>query len=890
MPVKNKRASGIGGCADCGLHTGCLTPKMPATGEGKRGIFILAEAPGATEDREGIQLIGKSGQRLRRELGKLGIDLDRDCRKMNAVNCRPPKNRTPTDIEIACCRHRVMQEIKEFQPKVILALGGPAMKSLCQHRSSWENGFPSMTNWQGEIIPDQELGCWIIPTWHPAFLERLNGHPIFERKWRQSLRQVAKKAASDLPEKVDYESMLELIIDPGRAAKRLEEIYAELCEWGDSAFVSFDYETTGLKPYMDGHKIVCCSMAWREDKCVSFLTTEETWPWIYKILRNPKIGKAAHNIKFECLWTKVRGWPNRGGFDVRNWKWDSMLASHILDNRTGRSGLKLQAYLKFGVLGYDEAAGPYIRSGKKSANAMNRVDDLPVRELLLYCGMDSLLEHRLAVRQMKEAEALGLTAACQFFNDGAVALVEAEANGIVVDLAYCHKQNEYLERKIGHLKRRMNQYDEVKKWRELAGAKFSLGSGQQLAKLLYEELGLEATKQTASGAASVDKAVLEDIDLPFIQDLLQIRKLEKIKGTYLKAYTEEAPGGILHPFYHLHKVVSFRGSCSDPNFQNIPKRDSVSQKIVRRALLPRAGMCWFEVDYSGIEVRIAATYHKDPNMIAYLNDPHSDMHRDTAMDICLLKEEQVSKYLRQAAKNGFVFAQFYGDWYKACAENMWHKWFNSPDALLADGKTHIKKWLASQGIKDLGRFTKHVQKVEDKFWLDRFPVYNQWREDHWEEYRKKGYFWGHTGFRYTSIMDRNDAINYGTQGSAFHCLLWAFIQVVNRLKREKWRSILIGQIHDAMDGNAAPEEINGLVPMIRGIMVDELCKHFEWINVPIDVEFEMAPIGKSWYEVKGIAKRPEPCECGLEWGYKKKQDDGSIRWSCPVCEYFVVER
>lgn len=886
--AKFGRVIGSSGCYGCGLFQNCQSPKMVATGEGKKGILVLAEAPGAQEDAEGIQLVGKSGQRLRRELARIGIDLDKDCRKLNAINCRPPKNRTPTDKEISYCRHRVMAEISEFKPRVILALGNPAMKSLCQHRSTLET-FPSMGNWQGEIIPDQELGCYIIPTWHPAFIERKNGDILYERKWRTDLKKVMRMASADPVEKIDYESMIDLEVDPHKASQKLEEIYSYLREQGRNAFIAFDYETTGLKPYIDGHRIVCCSIAWADNKCLSFLTIPETWPYLTKILRNPNIGKAAHNIKFEHLWTKVRGCD--GGFEVRNWQWDSMLAAHILDNRKGISGLKLQAYLKFGVLGYDRAIDQYIKNTRGiSANDKNKVESAPIKQLLLYCGMDSLLEYRLAKWQMQEAEKEDLLPACRFFFDGAIALTEAEANGIYVDLEYCKKQSAYLDRKIAHAKKKLEDYEEIRLWRKMAGANFNLGSATQLSKLLYEKLNIKIAKETSKGAASVDKSVLEDIDKPFIQDLLYIRKLEKIQSTYLKAFETEAPDGILHPFYHLHTTVSFRSSSASPNFQNQPKRDYEAKKIIRRGFLPRPGMCWFEVDFSGVEVRIGAAYHKDPNMIKYLTDPHSDMHRDTAMDICLLEEDQVGKYLRHSAKNGFVFPQFYGDWYMGCADNIWHKWFNSSDALLADGKTHIKTWLARHKIKNFDQFAAHLKKVEDQFWLDRFEVYNDWRDNNWEKYQKNGYFYGLTGFKYSALMDRKQANNFGIQGSAFHCLLWSFIQVSNLLKKEKLKTFLFGQIHDSMDGSMHPDEINYLVPKMYDIMCHKLCEHFPWINVPIDVEFELSPIGKSWFDMRPILRRPIECKCGLEWGYKKKQDDGSIRWECPVCEHFEVIR
>ena len=69
---------------------------MPVTGEGRLKILILAEAPGEQEDAQNTQLIGPAGQVLRKTLAGFGVDLDRDCRKTNAVRCRPPGNRRPT--------------------------------------------------------------------------------------------------------------------------------------------------------------------------------------------------------------------------------------------------------------------------------------------------------------------------------------------------------------------------------------------------------------------------------------------------------------------------------------------------------------------------------------------------------------------------------------------------------------------------------------------------------------------------------------------------------------------------------------------------------------------------------------------------------------------------
>jgi uracil-DNA glycosylase len=84
-------------CEQCGLYKGCVSPKMEVTGKGGKKILIIAEAPGKTEDEQGIQLIGEAGQILRNCLEELDYNLDRDFWKTNIINCRPPGNRNPLE-------------------------------------------------------------------------------------------------------------------------------------------------------------------------------------------------------------------------------------------------------------------------------------------------------------------------------------------------------------------------------------------------------------------------------------------------------------------------------------------------------------------------------------------------------------------------------------------------------------------------------------------------------------------------------------------------------------------------------------------------------------------------------------------------------------------------
>lgn len=85
--MKKPNVTTIGLCEKCGLYKHCISPKMPYTGGGRKKILIIAEAPGKIEDEKNIQLIGRCGQELRTVLSDLGLDLDADFWKTNAVTC-----------------------------------------------------------------------------------------------------------------------------------------------------------------------------------------------------------------------------------------------------------------------------------------------------------------------------------------------------------------------------------------------------------------------------------------------------------------------------------------------------------------------------------------------------------------------------------------------------------------------------------------------------------------------------------------------------------------------------------------------------------------------------------------------------------------------------------
>lgn len=386
---KSSKVMSVPGCGICKLHKECRTPKMGPAGEGKKKILIVSEAPGEKEDIRGEQLIGKSGQRLRKILKKLDIDLDRDCRKINAVNCRPPDSRTPKNLEIDCCRPNILKEIKNFEPKLIIPLGSVSIQSLIGHR--WHKGLGGIHKWRGWTIPDRELKCWVCPTFHPIYVEKESGkNPVCELIFEKDLKKAIDCWSIPFPSYEDESKQVEIITETMEVNRYLIDLLDN-----PPAMIAFDYEATGLKPHHHQHRIVTCAISTGPNQATAFSLMNRSKPILREILSNKHIKKIAANMKFEDSWTRAKLQTQ-----VKGWLWDTMLAAHCIDNRPSITSLKFQAYVNYGLMDYDSHLEYYLKSNSDNGNSFNRIYEADRTELLIYNGIDSMLEYRLAIKQM----------------------------------------------------------------------------------------------------------------------------------------------------------------------------------------------------------------------------------------------------------------------------------------------------------------------------------------------------------------------------------------------------------------------------------------------------------------------------------------------------------
>lgn len=455
--------------------------------------------------------------------------------------------------------------------------------------------------------------------------------------------------------------------------------------------------------------------------------------------------------------------------------------------------------------------------------------------------------------------------AYQLLHGGALALAELECNGMAVDEEYVGNAIKRVAKKVTRMQAELETTDEAKVWKETFKGDTNFGSNDQLATVLFEKLGFTCTKTTAGGKFATDEDELELIDSQFVRDYLEVKKIIK-GGTVLEGIQRETVNGRVHGFFNLHIARTFRSSMNDPNLQNVPIRDPYIGPLVRQAFVASPGRQLVEVDFKGAEVCVGACYHKDANMIAYILDKSKDMHRDAAMELFKLPltefldgGKSYGKEIRHRAKNMWVFPQFYGSWSFQCAPNLWK---DTGTLKLRDG-TLLIDHLRKNGIKELGSldykekpkkgtFVHHATEMEKVLWGTRFKTYAQWKREFYAEYQQRTWFETFTGFICQGYMDRKQVANYPIQGSSFHCLLWCLIQIVKKeLRKREMNTFLVSQVHDSMLADVVPEELDEYLGICHRVITKLLRQWAPWLAVPIDVEYEVSPVGGSWAEKKG---------------------------------------
>lgn len=852
-----------GGCDTCDLS--CGMSNVEFTGRGQDRVLILSSYPTKAEDNGSNCFVSAVYDPLFNLQGKRGVPkrLMDSCWFGYVV----PKNLDTTQAgkpkRAQCCLSRLRRMILKIKPRVIICLGSMPTNALIISRLSGRMKGMTAENFYGKQIPDREFNCWICPTYSPECFNwrEFKEDRVVKMYFEQHVRS-AFSLVDTMPPNIPKD--IQVTENPSVAAIWIDNVIRHAEPGPDHVIdVAIDYETTGLKPHRDGHEIRCASVAWRsngEYHAVGFWWDPDSRELIdawYRLTHHDRIKLIAHKCDYEACWTRFRSGLHSSRVDWipdANWSWDTCVAAHVIDN-TQKVNLKFHTYCEFGILGYDSDADGYLKPDDddpvygESANAFNGLKSaayIPKLDICSYCAQDSL--YTIMLRDNQDAQLFGkLREAYRFLLDSTIVLAEVQSEGFPIDLSKFDEVRGNCEAELKKAEAAVMGSQEVAEWKSVKHTEFNPESNPQLKELLYDILKLTPPQ----GVKNTTADTLDLLGTQFCQDILNLRKWKKVLGTFLDGYRREAVWDeekqlwLVRPFFNLATGSAesgaggprtYRSSSDSPNFQNIPKRDKVMKKVLRSLFVAPPGWRYMECDYTSLEVMISASYHHDPNMIKYLQDPSSNMHTDTACDMYIRDHSVLTKEERNSIKSGFVFSQFYGSSWKSCAQGMW---YHMPD--------YTKKHLQEEcGITTYEKWEQHVKKAADIFWNERFRVYNQWRKREWEKYQENGYLETYIGFRCNGPMTTMQSGNCCIQGTGAHCLLWGLRENRNEFKARGLQSRIIGEIHDSQVILVKDEEVNEVASIVWKNSVKRCMEHFPWIAVPLKVEADVADSSRCW--------------------------------------------
>ncbi len=490
------------------------------------------------------------------------------------------------------------------------------------------------------------------------------------------------------------------------------------------------------------------------------------------------------------------------GITVRGYVHDTLLESYVLEAHKPHSLESLaDRHLNRRGLSYEDLCG---KGASKIPFA--QVDVARAGEYACEDAEMCLQVHR-ALWPRVEADAGLLRVYRDIEMPVSALLARMERTGVLIDSEVLARQSHALGQRLLALEQEVH---------ELAGQPFNLGSPKQLGEILFNKLGLQPVKKTASGAPSTDEEVLEKLalDHPLPARLLEHRGLAKLKSTYtdkLPQMVNPATGRV-HTTYAQAVAVTGRLSSNEPNLQNIPIRTPEGRRV-REAFIAPKGCVIASADYSQIELRIMAHISGDESLLRAFREG-IDVHRATAAEVFGSTPDQVSSEQRRYAKV-INFGLIYG--------------------------------MSSFGLaRNLGIETKAAASYIERYFA-RYPGVKAYMDETRATAKEKGYVETVFGRRLylPEINSPNGprrggaeraAINAPMQGTAADLIKLSMVKVQEVLDAEQRATKMIMQVHDELVFEVPEAEVEWVRTEIPRLMagVAEL-------KVPLLAEIGVGP-------------------------------------------------
>ena len=528
--------------------------------------------------------------------------------------------------------------------------------------------------------------------------------------------------------------------------------------------------------------------------------------WLEKlkpIFADEKIKKIAHNAKFD-----VRVLKNKG-VEVRGVDFDTMIASYLLSPGTRGHGLDA---LTFTELGFEKISKNDLLGTGKDKKTFS---ELEMENLSLYSCEDADFTERLRVILKPKLKKEKLET---LFNTIEMPLIEAlsymEDKGVKIDSEFLLSMSKKMTKKIKALEKKIH---------DLAGEIFNIRSTKQLKYILFEkmELPTEAIKKTktgfSTGADELEKLKEYSPIIPLIQEH---RELNKLVSTYIDALPElvNKKTGRVHTSYNQTVTATGRLSSTKPNLQNIPVKTDLGNEI-RKAFIADKGYRLLALDYSQIELRLAAHMSGDKKMIKAFIDG-ADIHSATAAEINNVSLKNVDTKMRREAK-AINFGILYGQSPRGLSRGA--------DIPYAQAKDFIDNYFkVYSGIKKY---------IDEKIAFARKKGYTK------TLYNRKRYL---PEINSSILMVKKGAermaVNTPIQGTAADIIKIAMIEVMDKICNDKAKMLM--QVHDELIFEVKDSEVEKIAKQIKKIM-----ENVVRLDVPIIVDVK---VGENWGEMEVV--------------------------------------
>jgi len=847
------------GCKACPLNNADVdTPKMqPTLGEG--GIYFLAEAPGQHEDESsGRPLTGPSGKLLR-ELIPDGEE--QYCSFDNVVRDRPENNRTPTWVEVECCRNHIVKSIEEAKPKLIVGLGGTSL--------TWALGSTDLSGMRGRVFAVNvgKHSCWFYPTYHPSFILKSahnKDRPLHSR-FGHCLKMDLKRAFRLLdglpPAKVDTPAEARAGLQCFNGAGGYDELMGLLKRASKAPIKAIDLETQGLRPYDGFAAYILTAAVSFDDVNFSFALGHNRALWNPKELNTiidafgslllDGTKKVAHNAPFELEWL-----INLYGKEIVNHRaWEcTMMMAHFLDERRGQGHGDDDDGRRATYQSLDFLCKQHFGIAYKKLFKLNKKDmaNADLTEMLTYNAMDTKYTLRLWHQQKAWLEKDGLWDAYQEALPRQPTVALMQHFGISVDQTEVRRAQATLQQEIFDLNVEMSKLKVVQKF-VADNKEFNPFSDHDTLKIFKDYLhrpevivsvnkaldfGVSAKqKKKALNEAptkvkySTDKNVLAKIDHPLADIIINLRNRNKLKSTYVDSFIIGTgktvwPDSKLHTSFNTTFAETGRTSSDEPNMQNFPKR---TDAWIRRIIVPPRNHVLLAFDYGQLEGCTAAMCSKDKVLIKALWDDY-DIHMEWAQRLVKryplwigggedFNVKTIAKKYRSIAKNKLVFPAIYGA---------------STDSIA--GYLKVPEDVAEDIMQD--------------FWGIFTGLY-KWQERILKKYYETGYVTSPTGRWHRYPLNRNQVINFPVQGVAADIVCDSMnVLSAHAVKTQQWHLHPILNVHDDLTFIVPDSKsiVYEAVEQIYRVMLDP---PYDFINVPLSVEVSQ---GRNWYEMNEIGK------------------------------------